>query len=232
MRSAIRLALFALVLHTAFAQNQPDVAEILKKVGQTYAAAKQYELVSKGHERKDAAGMHMLFAFQAPDRYRMEGKFPGLSGDDAAFDDTVIICDGSTVWFYLPKTNQYGSFPVSKLTPDAQGDLGDLRPEAMDQFVMMRYRRATDFIAGARFLPEQAIDLAGRKVDCYVLAIPEEGETPAATWWIDKQRHRIVREDHSASSFVFTTIKFNEPLPDDLFTFKPPPGARELETNR
>jgi outer membrane lipoprotein-sorting protein len=31
---------------------------------------------------------------------------------------------------------------------------------------------------------------------------------------------------------VFTTIKLHEPLPDDLFKFEPPPGARKRENQR
>ncbi len=102
----------------------------------------------------------------------------------------------------------------------------------MDQFAMTRYRRAADFIEGAKFLREEAIELAGTKVDCYVVAVPVQGSASLYTWWVDKQRHRILREDDSVSSAVFTTIKLNEPLPDELFTFTPPPGARKLETNR
>lgn len=73
------------------------------------------------------------------------------------------------------------------------------------------------------------IDLAGKKVDCYVLAIPEKSEIPASTWWVAKNSYYVVRNDDAESSKVFTTIKLNEPLPDELFTFQPPPGAGKLE---
>ncbi len=162
----------------------------------------------------------------------MEGAFPGLTGDDSASNDTVIICDGSVVWIYLRKSSQYASFPLAELTPDAAGDLGDLRPEAMDEFFMTRYRRAADFSGGAKFLREEAIDLAGSKVDCYVVAVSKKGSQFAYTWWVDKNSYHIVREDHADSSTVFTTIKLNEPLPDEFFTFKPPPGAGKLEMHR
>ena len=230
MRLAIRFALLALILRAAVAQTQPDVAEILKKVSDTYRTVSQYEFVAEatGRETGNAPG-HVLIAFKSPNKYRMESSFPGLTGGDSAFNDVVTVCDGSTVWFHLRKSNQYASIPLSEATPGAPGDLGDLRPEAVDEFAMMRYRRATDFIEGAKFLREETIELGGTKVDCYVVTVSRDGSKFPYTWWVDKQRYRILREDDSVSSSVFTTIKLNEPLPDDLFTFKPPPGARKME---
>jgi outer membrane lipoprotein-sorting protein len=46
---------------------------------------------------------------------------------------------------------------------------------------------------------------------------------------VDQQRFLILREDDAGSSSVFTTIKLGQPLPDELFEFKPPPGARKIE---
>ena len=56
-----------------------------------------------------------------------------------------MVYDGSALWFYLPKTNQYGSVPASALTADAPGDLGDMRPEAVDEFMMLRFARLANW---------------------------------------------------------------------------------------
>ena len=173
MRLAIRFALAALALRAALAQGQPSAAEILKKVAETYKAASQYELVADataGGAR--TAPTHMLLAVSLPNRYRMEGALPGLSGGDSEFTDAVIVCDGTAIWMYLRKSNQYVSIPLSGLHPDGPGDLGDLRPEVMDQSAMMRYRGAADFAERAKFLREEAIEIAGAKVECYVVAVP------------------------------------------------------------
>ena len=126
MRLAIRFALFALCLCEAAAQTPPDVAEILKKVGETYRAAKSYELVGTGSGVNTVP--HVLLAFQAPNRFRMEGAFPAADIDDPDLRDGIIIHDGSTLWAFFPKSNQYASLPASALTPDAPGDLGDMSP--------------------------------------------------------------------------------------------------------
>jgi hypothetical protein len=54
------------------------------------------------------------------------------------------------------------------------------------------------------------------------------------SWWIDKSRFVVLRDDQKGaldptvegSTTLWTTTKLNEPIPDDLFVFKPPPGAR------
>ena len=125
MRPTILLGLAPLLLGMAFGQTRPNVVEILKKVSETYQAVTQYELVASATARdvrtgSDVAG-HTLFAFKPPNRYRMEGTFPGLSPDNTAIEQTVIVYDGSGAWLYLPKANQYGFFPSSALTDDARG---------------------------------------------------------------------------------------------------------------
>jgi outer membrane lipoprotein-sorting protein len=236
MRRTIRLGLLTLLLRAASAQPQPDVAEILRKVSETYKAASQYEFVVdlkvRDEETATPVAGHVLFAFRSPNRYRVEGAIPGMSADFAAFGQAVIVYDGSTVWVYLPKSNQYTTIPISALTADAAGDLGDLRPEAMDNFMMWRYRGATRFAQGSKFLREEAIGIAGTQIDCYVLSISEKPGGSAYTWWVDRKRYLILREDLAGSSSVFTTIKLREQLPEDLFKFEPPPGARKLEVER
>ena len=43
MRSPIRIALFALLANSAWAQTPPEVGEILKKVSEAYKASSRYE---------------------------------------------------------------------------------------------------------------------------------------------------------------------------------------------
>jgi outer membrane lipoprotein-sorting protein len=226
MRLAIPIELVALLLPAALAQTQPDVAEILKKVAEIYKDASEYELVADATDAKSGTAevYHMLFAFKAPNKYRMQGV--GFIDADIG-DEVVMVHDGSAVWFYSPKSNQYDSVPATALI-DAPGDLGDASPEVMDGFMMGRYRGAADHTDAAKFLREETIEAAGAKLACYVVTVFSSGSRSAYTWWVDKARYRIVREDHDGTSAVYTTLKLNEPLPDELFTFKPPPGARKI----
>jgi outer membrane lipoprotein-sorting protein len=226
MRLAIRFALFALCLREAVAQTPPDVAEILKKVGETYTAGKSYEFVFDVTSQ-DGSTSHVLIAFKAPKRYRMEGGVPLAETPGMDLRDARIICDGTTVWFALPKSNQYAAIAVKGLDANAPGDLGDVLPEAVDDFAMSQFRRAADLAPAARFLREESIHIKGAKIDCFVVTLIDEGA--ASTWWIDKASYRVRRADREDESNVFTEIKLNEPLPDALFRFTPPPGARKIE---
>lgn len=230
MSSVTRLgALTLLLLRGAIAQTPPDVAAILKKVGQTYMAASQYEITGDGvaHEPRtnEAVPLHMFFAFRSPDRYRLEGTVPG---GHLPVDGTIVD-DGSAVWLYLPKLKQYGSIPASALDKPDSGDLSDLRPASMNAFVIGRYRGAAQFAPAAILLREEAIEFGGSKVECFVLSIAARQENAAFTWWVDAKRYLVLREDRKDSSFLFKTIKLGEALPNELFKYEPPPGAGKLE---
>jgi len=233
MRSAGRVVCLLLV-SAVCAEAQPDVGGILKKVSELYKGAAQYQIVAEtvGHKSEpqtaDNSG-RALFAFKPPNRYRMEGAIPGADRDAPELSGGVVIVDdASSVWFYMPKANQYGSFPASALTADAPGDLGDLRPAAVDHFIMYRYRTA-DLNEETKYLRDETIDYAGAKVDCYVVSVSQRKGGFTCTWWVDKKSFLILREDDADSSVVFTSIKLNESLPDDLFKFVPPAGAQEIK---
>ena len=162
----------------------------------------------------------MRFAFKAPDKYRMEG-VPLGPGSPA--EQGIVIFDGSTLWMYLPKSNQYGSMSSDQFTgPDRE----DMKPGAQDYFATWRFRQASNYAAEARFLREETIAAGGDSaVECYVIQIPTLGET----WWVDKRRFYVVRQDSADSSTTYKTVKLNEPLSDDLFKFIPPPGASKID---
>jgi hypothetical protein len=127
--------------------------------------------------------------------------------------------------------NQYVSIPLSELAR-APGDLGDAAPAAMDHFMMWRYRGAADFADGPKFLREETLEVAGAKIPCFVLTVKPPRSSLVYTWWIDKTRFRILREDDAGNSALFTTIRLGEPMADERFKFTPPPGARELELDK
>ncbi len=228
--------LVVLPLSTLTAQGQPDVPGILKKVSETYKAASQYEFVTDitmiDPQTKKGITGHTRFAFKPPNKYRMETD--GFGEDMMGpLGQGLVVHDGSNLWVYMPKANQYSSIPGDKLTADAPGDLGDGRPEFMDHSMMWRYRGAQDFANGAKLIRQETIDFGGKKLDCYVLqVVPTSGEfrnKEPYTWWVDKSGYRILREDSPGSSDMFKVIRLNEPLSDDLFKFTPPPSAHRFE---
>lgn len=105
-------------------------------------------------------------------------------------------------------------------------DLPDeLETGGVDFVTMSRYRDAENNAVVAKFLRDENIEIGGANVACYVVSLPEQNTR--YTWWIDKKNSQVVREDSDKVSTIFTTIKLNETLPDELFKFEPPPGARK-----
>ena len=117
MRSAIRFGLLALVLQAAVAQTRPDVAEILKKVAETYKAVSQYEFVVDLtlHDKEGGppSATRMVFAFKAPNQYRMQGAIPGMSAGNPDVGEMLIVHAGSAVRFYFPKLARLGNLWVT-----------------------------------------------------------------------------------------------------------------------
>jgi len=234
MLRAGRFGFCALLLRAALAQIQPDVAEILKRVSATYKAASQYEFVADAtlHDpRMGTIRSHMLIAFRAPDKYRMEGGLPGIRLGNSDFSEGVVVHDGSVVWFYFPKANKYGSIPAEALTVNARGDAGDLRPEMVDYLMRLRYTEA-QLTTGSKYVREEAVEFGGAQAACYVVMVSPDRRGSPYTLWVDKKNYHILREDREGSSVVFTIVKLDEPLSDELFQFKPPRGARKLKMQR
>jgi outer membrane lipoprotein-sorting protein len=219
MRWTIRLALLMLVLHSAPAQTQADVGQILKKVDETYRAATEYEVVldATGREEGKDVAMHALLAFRAPSKYRTEGAFPGM-------EELIEVYDGVTLWIYSPKENQYWSIPHDQITP-APGNLGE-GPE----FLMSGIRSIASQAANGKLVREGNLVIGGSDTACYVIEVTLEGQPE--TLWVDKKRHVIVRTETADAKVTFTTVKLNQPLPDELFKFNPPPGATRAERPR
>jgi len=224
------LAGVALAVCAAAAQEPPDVAEILKRVSEAYQAASQYELRASETMRlpgtDKSAVAETYVAFKAPDRYRLEGKIPGLFDENPDLDQAVMVYDGSGLWFYFPKPNLYTFVSADDLAADPE--IGAHTPQATDDVVVKKYRVAANFVDAAKLLRDEEIDFGDAKVACYVVSVPEKWPGPY-TWWVEKSSYHVLREIKSGGTVQYKTVRLGEPLPDSLFRFVPPPGAKKLE---
>jgi outer membrane lipoprotein-sorting protein len=227
MRSVIIFGLGLLLLPAAHAQTPPDLKAVLKKVSEIYKAATQYEFIGDATCRGGllpniAQSAHVVIAFRAPDKYRIMGGKICLGPATGDMGEALMLFDGSLLWTYFPDEHLYYSLPINAFDPDAGGDLSHLGPDAFDRETMSAYRDAAD--SPADFIREEN--------GSYVVRITPKDHTPVQTWWVDKASYHVVRVDDDESSIVFTTIKLNEPLPDELFKFTPPPDARTIKPDQ
>src|SRR5580704_842561 len=102
MRAALAIASCAL-LSTSLAQSQPNADQIMRKVGEKYAAAKRYELAATINvinrripdgavEREQSISMHI--ALESPDKVMLE-------------DEITVYSNGKTAWAYDRARNTY-----------------------------------------------------------------------------------------------------------------------------
>lgn len=152
-----------------------------------------------------------VLAQRSPDRFLMD--FSDPEGDR-------VVSDGEHLWVYYPSVDPE---QVMRL-PAARGPGGmDLKA----QFLGDPQRRFRPELVGTE-------DVGGRTTDVLVLTPAEEVGYRRLTVWVDREdglarRFEIVEDNGTVRRFDLSALSVNEPLPDDLFHFRPPAGARVVE---
>jgi outer membrane lipoprotein-sorting protein len=229
------LALAALLAHVAAAQAQPDAAEILRKVGDTYSNAKRYHFVVKSVVA-GGSPTTIEIAVEPPNKFRIDAGASLLGGEDE-MGRMMLISDGAQVWTYASGFNQYTIDKIEQPEPGAAPAAGE--SPFVRQFAMLLFYRYVGFAknsAEARLLRQETIEAGGGMAECYVIEIKSPENGGDYTWWVDQKRFLVLREDtkpadasQPPSSVVFTVAQLNEPLAEDLFQFTPPAGAKLVD---
>jgi len=95
----------------------------------------------------------------------------------------------------------------------------------------------------SKYIGDETIEVDGKRVDCFVVQLTHNlagSQRATSVRWIDKSRFVVVREDQPAGSdpsigptrTVWHITKLNENVPDEIFTFVPPAGAKLVERIR
>lgn len=235
MRSlALGTAILAAPLFTA--QAQTYVARILTGVSETYANANEYRfaVTKKGEE----SGV-MKIAVRKPDRFRFEADGRVVDGADA-FSKVLIVSDGGTTWNYRAEENSYTKKRVAPALLDTEP--AEVTPETFvlqaEAVFLTRYARFAKAADHARVLRKENVQSGGQSVACTVVEIeaPLPGYRDTYTWWVDEKTHLVLREDtrpassrRPLSSTIYTEAAIGEPIPEQMFHFTPPPGARLVD---
>ena len=221
MRLANCAVLSALLSVPVLAQIPLSVGDILKKVESTYASLTQWDFEATVTSTLEPGG-------QSTHPQRTAGKGSSLRRlemGDAHSGKILIVADGKNMWTYQAQPNQY--------TRKAQPPEPDEKFSYFDIFLLM-YRFGAADETNARLLREESIDVGNTKADCYVIQF-QSPDRPrfVSTWWVDKRRFLVLRDDQeggpaplvrSRTIWIKTQV---DGVPDDLFRFTPPPGAKE-----
>lgn len=127
----------------AIGQIQPDALDLLRRVGQTYTSASQYEIrsvLTTTDNDAEINSMSAYLAFKSPDKYRLDMKATALAAGERVppRNEFLNVFDGSILWNYFPKLNEYSTY-VSRF-PDG------MRPQDVDLFIGVgSFRNLTGF---------------------------------------------------------------------------------------
>jgi len=218
------------------AQNPPDVPGILRQVSETYANARQYRFsIRKSGEEAGSLDI----AVRKPNKFRLEADGRVIDGADA-FANVIMVSDGGTVWNYVGELQQYTrkktTLPLLDTEPpEITAETFVLQAETLFLTRYAELAKATDH---ARYLRQETISTENGSAPCYVFEMqaPRPGFRDTYTWWVDQKRHLVLREDtkpatqrRPASSVIYRSASIDEPIPEDVFHFTPPAGAKLVE---
>jgi thiol-disulfide isomerase/thioredoxin len=224
-----------------FAHPQlPDAKELLKQTTEAFTLRRSYQyetdmvidLVIGGnpvHVRLTTS-----LSVVNPGKKRIESR--GQMGD------TTIISDGEFTWSYVPALKQYTRKAVIR---SAQATLDSIGTGSLAADIS----KATDAL---KTLRDESIEIDGSKYACWVIETridsvklpqPEGAElTGVITLWIDKdlkiqrkmsmvgtmQGGPITTPIEVKQTMTNRAVKLDLDLPDSLFAFTPPEGAKEV----
>lgn len=165
----------------------------------------------------------------------------------------VVVADGKTMWRANPNTREFIRTSIDGTLLETKG--GGREAEGAIQrlkFAISSYDRLDERLKSATFIREESVELDGMPVDCSVVQA-EYNAPPGSigiksvtrTYWIDKQRLLILREDivttgnlspmapflgmETRHSIRYKVASIDEPVPDSLFTYIPPRNFREVD---
>ncbi len=212
--------------------GKPSVDDIVAHIQQAQKATQRVHAVMdttftiQADNKPMTTTMVMEEWVAGPDKLRMEYK-----DGPAATKGMLMVMNGNTMWTYFPKTNQYMKSDISGLKDLTQASGGDMALQTKKMVTQML--DTMDF----KYLGTEKV--AGRKA-YKLLATPKPGKKPeagllggSATVWIDAQYWEVLGmeskiKNQGSFSFHYRSIEYNPTLPDSLFTFTPPPGAKAM----
>jgi len=255
--NASKILIGALLSHILFsvplpAEQTSGAIAILEKTRNTYHSMKSIWVEGitvtnlRGPSFQSKTEDHFEAAFVAPAKLHVETK--------NSVTDVLFVSDGQTGALYSPLAKTYTKVDVTKFSKP-QSDSGEEEHNSVKGFAgatgmlfdLFQYAILSG-VKDAKIVNDEDLEFEGQKVRCWVIRAEytypngSKSESLVRTYWIDKTRNVVLQErferkpesvgpdsnlgDLESTSTV-TGLKLNEPVPDRLFVFEPPEGAKE-----
>jgi thiol-disulfide isomerase/thioredoxin len=236
------VSVFLSVLFALHAQQLPDGEGISKQADTAMKRFHTLQFVSEMTIETSVAGSPIKITSETsaalvnPDKRRSETRAQGTQ--------TITVSDGEYTWVYHSATKQYVKIAAA------------LGPAGVMATMGMKMPDKDGIHQSVRTLRSEAIEVDGQKHECWVVETRiEELSLPlmlnmkgakltdvVTTYWIDKE---LLIDLQSITSMkmlmpgmpptenrqknVKKSLKINQPIDDSLFTFTPPPDAKEVK---
>src|ERR1035438_10028709 len=232
---------FAFMSYIGTAQPLPDAQTLYDRA---QAAAKSFHSLQYSAEMTMEMGVPpgpikstTEVAYLSPGKTRMEIKTSGTTMLD--------VSDGETTWVYNSMTKQYAKIPAAQGPAAVMAVMGIKLPDT--SYIHTSYKTTG----------KETIDIDGQKYECWVVEMqisefsfasgPNDKVAPpkvtgaVMTSWIDKKLGIDVqftfamtmqmggKDIEMNQKVVKKGLKIDQPLAEAMFTFTPPPDAKEVK---
>jgi thiol-disulfide isomerase/thioredoxin len=219
------------------AREPADVRAILGRVADRYRDLDAYHL--EGTLRIEISAETGIQTLDAP--FVLAAARPGRVRDELRHPQAgmVMVSDGRQTWNYLAALGQFTRKP-------APGD-SSLPAGMLASQIFALYRDLPSTDSSARVVREEPLELAGAMRPCWVIEArfaTSKPSDPPRLFWVDQERAIILQQQAStmlgdggksvrqAETLRYTRVSLNQPVADEVFTFEPPQGAREVDEFR
>ncbi len=232
----------ALLLFPLWAAAQPDARELLRQSEDAIKQYQTYELESivliemHGGIIDTKLEMPSSISVRRPSHMRIESRSQAGA--------VTIVGDGEHTWYYLSPPKKYIKRAAVASPEAALNDSGMLPKNLPD---------IKKSVKSVRIAREESLPVGGEDMPCWIvetsfdrIELPEQNITiveGTQSSWIRKSDHLSLQTTFSAKlnlpgvsdpvnmtqSTRTAAVRLNVDLPDSLFVFTPPAGAKETE---
>jgi thiol-disulfide isomerase/thioredoxin/outer membrane lipoprotein-sorting protein len=228
---------------TALAVAETD--DLVDRVIQRYSDLDEFYVAGTYTVVTTLMGMRQVFtapfvqAGSAPGKVRLEIDHDKLG--------SLVVSDGEATWTYLKALEQYRKqsvVPIEGGAPEAVKETSLLATDGnfLDMYSSLALRFVTSRVVG-----EQEVESRGGKVACKVIEVVYTVQDTSGTKlgpdsvWVEPRDALVMKSVHHLSTTMagepattrteirYDVIRMDEPPPDELFVFEPPPGASEVD---
>jgi thiol-disulfide isomerase/thioredoxin len=193
-------------------------------------------VVMRGGTVQSNLDMPSTVSVRRPDRMRVESK--------SQAGGVTIVSDGEHTWILLTPLNEFIKRDAAAAPEEAVGKSGGTPKNLPD---------VSKFVKSVQLHGEEILKVGADRIPCWVIQtiydvidLPGEGlsiHDAVQSTWISKAHHvnlqttfhaklnlpKVAEPVDMTQSTRTTSLRFNVDLPDALFTFTPPEGAKETE---